>query len=119
MLKKTHKETKMKIGIYAVYDKKAKAYMPPWECQNNAVAIRKFGGAVNDEKSFIHRYPDDFDLYHIAFFDDNSGRYENVKEPVVLAKATDVLVQRPDTSIVGGNLDEKRDSVPAKAADVR
>ena len=63
----------MKIGIYAVRDTKAEAFMQPLFFNAEGIARRSFSEAVNDSKSIIGKYPGDFDLYKLGTFDDESG----------------------------------------------
>lgn len=83
----------MKTQIFAVYDKKAMMYLKPFPALNNSVALRMFSDIVIDPNTQFFRHGEDFDLYHIAYFDDNSGQFENVKNPIPLGKATDFQQQ--------------------------
>lgn len=59
--------------IYAVYDKKAEAYQMPFFSVNDATAIRMLSRAVLDSNSMLGANPEDFQLMHIAAFDDSVG----------------------------------------------
>jgi len=61
------------MNIYAVYDSKAEAYLKPFFCQNNAVAIRSFAGAAQQEGTDFHRYAGDYTLFQIGQYDEQSG----------------------------------------------
>lgn len=66
----------MTTEIYSVYDSKAMTYGQPFHAINDGVAIRMFGGAANDPETTLNKFPEDFVLYHLGRFDDQSGRYE-------------------------------------------
>lgn len=40
---------------------------------NNAAAIRNFGDIVRNDKSRYNAHPEDYDLYCVGEFDDNTG----------------------------------------------
>lgn len=82
----------MKNYVYSVFDKKARAYLQPFQAVNNPVAIRNFQAAVsNNPQSIFCQNPEDFELFHIGYFDDNSARYENVDNPIPVARALDFI----------------------------
>lgn len=83
----------MKVNYYSVFDKLAKVYLKPFPATNHSVAIRLFSDIVQDDKAPFFAHPEDYDLYAISYFDNSSGLFENLKNPVPLAKATDFAVK--------------------------
>lgn len=71
----------MKTEMYSVYDSKAQAYGLPFHAPNDAVALRIFGEAVNDPSTQLNKYPEDFVLFHLGRFDDQTAQFEitNIK----------------------------------------
>lgn len=63
----------MELNMYSILDTAAKAYNTPFCMQNDALAIRAFSHNVNDETTTINKNPEQFSLYHIGVFDDQSG----------------------------------------------
>lgn len=63
----------MKLKIYSVYDSKAKAYNSPFYLRNSGEATRGFSDVVNDGKSQISKYPEDYTLFELGEFDDEMG----------------------------------------------
>lgn len=59
--------------LVAVYDKAARAFLSPHFVMEIGQATRDFEDATKDEKSVISQHPEDYDLYYIADFDDQSG----------------------------------------------
>jgi len=59
--------------VFAIFDKKALAYMAPFFQPNELVAMRNVGSAVADEESLLGKYPEDYDLYQVGTWDDQSG----------------------------------------------
>lgn len=93
----------MMVRIYAVYDKKAEAYLAPFTFPHDGQALRAFSDTVNDESTQFYRHADDFDLYSLGTFDQESGEFQNEKH--FLAGARFVLEPVPDGPV--GSLDEK------------
>jgi len=73
----------MKNLIYAVKDIKIGSFLKPFICEGNVQAERIFQSAVNDDKTQLHQYPEDFQLWLIAQFDDESGQYKNMTPALV------------------------------------
>lgn len=63
----------MKLKIYSVFDSKAKAYNSPFYLRNSGEATRGFADVVNDGKSQISKYPEDYSLFELGEFDDETG----------------------------------------------
>ncbi|WNK12845.1 MAG: nonstructural protein [Microvirus sp.] len=72
----------MILQIFSVLDRKAKNYNLPFYCPTIEVAQRAFAQSVNDPASgMAYTHPEDFTLYHIGTFDDETG-YTTSFEPV-------------------------------------
>jgi hypothetical protein len=64
----------MILNTYSIYDSAAKAYIQPFFMHNDGLAIRAFQGNVNStEENNISKYPDQFTLYKIGTFDDQTA----------------------------------------------
>ena len=78
----------MTLKIYAIKDTKV-GFMQPFYQANNAVAIRSFTNAVNEEQTNnINRNLDDMELWHLGEFNDDTGEIKS--ELTFLCKAVDV-----------------------------
>lgn len=62
------------MNVYAIYDDKAEAYLQPWFAVNNAVALRNFQQAANDQSSQFNKHATDYTLFQIGEFDETTGR---------------------------------------------
>lgn len=63
----------MKQKVYAVYDKKARAYGQPMYFSNDAVAIRAIkANMVRDDDPF-RMFPEDYRLVLLGVFDSETG----------------------------------------------
>lgn len=66
------------MNIYAVYDNKAKAWLDPFVSINNAVAQRHFANGANQEGTQLNKNPEDYTLYHVGTWNDDTGECEKV-----------------------------------------
>lgn len=61
--------------MYAVRDTGARLYGNPFFSVRDEVAVRDFSQAVNDPQSAMYHAPEDFALYWLGSFDDESGDF--------------------------------------------
>lgn len=64
----------MKLQTFSIYDSKAKAYLPPWYMHNTDMALRVFADCCNATDHQFSKNPEDYTLFHIGEFDDESGK---------------------------------------------
>lgn len=62
----------MIYGLYAIRDVKT-GFMTPTMDSNDSAAVRNFFHAVRNSEGILYSYAQDFDLYHIADYDSDSG----------------------------------------------
>ncbi|AYP28836.1 MAG: nonstructural protein [Microviridae sp.] len=63
----------MKYKIFSIYDTKAGAWLDPFVSVNEAVAARHFENGTNQEGTNLYKNPEDFTLYLIGEWDDETG----------------------------------------------
>lgn len=68
------KQQNREIGIYAYYDREAKAYDIPFHSMSDLNAIRKFKIDADKDGSIINRFTTEFDLYKLGTFDMHKGK---------------------------------------------
>lgn len=78
----------MLVEVFAVYDSKARNYGQPFFCINPAIAIRAFQSTVESPESQLHKYPEDFSLFHLASFNDETGEFTARTNPTNLGLAS-------------------------------
>lgn len=59
--------------IFCILDEKANAFLTPFVSENAATATRALQGAANDKQSFLGLYPEDYSVYELGSFDDQTG----------------------------------------------
>ena len=62
----------MILGLYAIKDAKS-SFMPCTVDVNDATAIRNFEHAVRQQDSILASHPNDFALFKVGEFDNESG----------------------------------------------
>ena len=80
--------------VFAVRDSKAEAYALPFFLPRMEVALRSFRDAMKDPKHEMSRHPEDYSLWCLGEFDDNTGAMLAV-EPVLVARADDPPADAP------------------------
>lgn len=73
--------------IYSIRDQKAEYFTQPFFKKTHGEAERDFTMLVNDEKSQINKFPEDFDLYYIGDYDDQTGKMSPLDTPQHIVKA--------------------------------
>lgn len=72
----------MILQVMVLYDGKARAHMEPFFVKNVEIGCRAFAGAANDPAHSLFHYADDFTLFHLGEFNDETGRF-NLKPQAV------------------------------------
>lgn len=62
----------MKVKIYSIYDSKAKVWLQPQFLMNKGTAHRAFDATCNDKNSQFYKYAEDFTMFEIGDFDDET-----------------------------------------------
>jgi len=82
-------------SVVSVFDRAAQLYGQPVFVQAPGVAVRSFGDEVNRPgvENQMHQHPDDFDLFLLGQFDDESGLFLVDDGPSILARGKDLAVR--------------------------
>mgnify|MGYP000559693749 CR=1 FL=1 len=62
-----------KLKACSIHDVKAEAWMTPMFFQSSAQAVRSFGDAVRDGTSEFGKHPEDYNLFCVGEFDQDTG----------------------------------------------
>lgn len=81
----------MELKIYSIRDAKAEIYNAPFFQKTHGEAERNFTQLVNDEKSTVAKFPEDFDLYFLGTYDDNTGKVQPLDTPQHMLKAINIV----------------------------
>jgi len=84
-----------KLQIYSVQDQRANIFHAPFFVRTHGEAERTFQQVVNDDKTQVGQYPEDFNLYHIGEYDDGTGKISPLDTPKHIIKAIALKQSRP------------------------
>lgn len=77
----------MKIMIYSVYDSKTGVFGQPNFLINRGAALRAWQEAANDPQSNICKYPSDFTMFEIGYWEDETGTITMLDAKISLGTA--------------------------------
>lgn len=77
----------MNLQVLGVYDKKAKCYAQPFFQGNLDLGVRALAAAVNSEGTALYHHPEDFALFHLGTYNDETGAFNTPVQPVHVAEA--------------------------------
>lgn len=82
------------MPIVAVRDVKMSQFNNPMAVPSLGVAQRSFQDEVNrvDPNNTVNKYPADFALYHIGFYDTDKGILEPFPVPDLVVQASDLVI---------------------------
>lgn len=83
----------MKTNVYSVFDEKAKVFSNPFYQHNDALAERSFISVTIDPATQIFRTPEDYRLYRLAVFDDETGRFETLEIPELVVSGVEAQMK--------------------------
>jgi len=87
----------MNLNIYAILDLQAQRAVQPFMRENDAVAVRDFTAACAGGDSPFAKNPDDYVMYHIGTWDDETMRYNEDNEgfnPRRVMTGTEAVIDR-------------------------
>lgn len=84
----------MRYKIYSIRDRQAEVFDRPFYMISHGLASRAFTDEINrqDANNALSNHPEDFDLWHLGEFDDNSGEFHS-HEPKKILSGLDVSLR--------------------------
>lgn len=79
----------MKLQVFSIFDEKGAIFSNPFYMAHRGLAIRAFSDLVADNNSQVHKHPDDYKLYCLGEFDDNTGAFTCLPQPEFLQHGSD------------------------------
>jgi len=76
----------MKLNAYSIYDTASGTFMRPFFTTADGQALRSFKDISTDADHEIGKHPEDYTLYRLGIFNDNTGEF-TPEVPEVLATA--------------------------------
>lgn len=84
----------MILYVFSTRDRAADVFSQPFFSPTKGTAIRSFSDEINrvDVNNMLNKHPDDFDLYYLGTYDDNTGLFD-VERPSQVAVGKDLLLK--------------------------
>ncbi len=88
------KECRMKLKVFSIYDLKAQLYSSPSFMSTRAQAIRAFIDEAKKPDSKVALHPEDYRLYYIGTYEDETGTLCPEKENEDLGLAQHLISEK-------------------------
>lgn len=80
----------MKLQIYTIRDTKTEIYNTPLIfAVTHGEAERNFRDLANDQQGRVSKHPEDYDLYYLGVYDDQTASFQLEPNPKHIMKAID------------------------------
>lgn len=85
-------------NIYAIRDEKCEYYINTIQetPRNEPDVIRSFTEALTNKQSKLGKNPEDYSIYLIATFNDNTGQYKNIIPVKSIIRGSELYVQNTE-----------------------
>jgi hypothetical protein len=81
----------MLVKIFSIYDSKVKHWQHPQFLEKTGTIMRAFEEIANDPKHQVGQHPEDFVLYEIGTWNDDTGEIKMNKHVASLGRAIDFV----------------------------
>jgi len=81
----------MQLSVFSIKDKKANLFNQPFAVRTAAEAMRSVAQAAQDAQTSLGSFPEDFALYLVAHFDDDTGVMHVPKEPTRIEEISNLI----------------------------
>lgn len=81
----------MQLKMYSIRDSKTEIFNNPFFNHSHGEAERNFRDLVNDEKSMLFKYPEDYDLYYMGEYETTTGKISPIDSPAHMMKAVNLV----------------------------
>lgn len=78
-------------SIFTVYDTKAQAYLPPFILPRAEMAKRIFSDCINSDDHQFGKHPEDYTLFHLGNWDDDTAEYHLKNAPTSLGVGVEYI----------------------------
>ncbi len=83
----------MVLKMFCLYDRKSEIHQPPMFCHNTGHALRVFASYCNRPDQMLSQYPEDFQLFEIGTFDDQTAVVEKLDKPHLVCTVTELITE--------------------------
>lgn len=89
---KIQENFKIKLSVFAVFDRTTQQYLPPMFVPHDGLAERWFGEQVQTQNQ-IGKYPKEHDLVKLATWEPDTGKFANLDQPQTICNGGHVKRQ--------------------------
>jgi len=89
----------MMMYAYSILDSKTGMFSQPWFFNHDQTAFRTVNEAAKDPNSNLYKYPEDFHLYKIGVFDDNTAELAPTPLQAMGSIASLLAANRPQPTV--------------------
>lgn len=82
----------MKTQMYVIWDSKARVYHKPVHFHNDELALRAARNLVSDGDNEIRRNPEDFTLFHVGEYDDETASLQPSDKQRILCRFHEIQI---------------------------
>ena len=90
----------MRTKVFSVYDAKALFYGVPFFMPMVGMATRSFGDLIDDPRSAVNKHPEDYSLFLLGEFDDQSGVMVPQTAPSMIITGNEYLSSKKDKNVL-------------------
>jgi len=83
-------------NVFTIFDAKAEAYLPPFILPKTSMAKRTFADCVNSKDHQFGAHPEDYTLFTIGTFDDETAQYNLLLTPESLGLGVEYVINSPE-----------------------
>ncbi|AZL83006.1 nonstructural protein [Apis mellifera associated microvirus 22] len=80
----------MRLKMFSIRDSKTEVFNNPFFQKTHGEAERSFKQLSEDPKSTVSQFPEDYDLYFLGEYDDNTGKMDTLDTPQHVTKAVNL-----------------------------
>lgn len=85
----------MVLKMYCLYDRKTEFHHPPLYAHNTGHALRVFGDMFANPQLPFGKHPEDYQVFEVGSFDDQTATVLPVERPHLIAAGTELMVDKP------------------------
>lgn len=85
----------MRVNVYAFLDVKTNFFLPPMFFHNTPDAMRGVIRMSKNEHHPISEFPEDYQLFRLADYDDTTGHIKSLEKPERIATVQECLGHKP------------------------
>ncbi len=83
----------MKLMVFTIFDSKNQSHCRPIMQPSSGGMLRSFADLANDKQHPIGQHPEDYALYRVGEWDDETGKMVHDEKDTSLGRALDFVVQ--------------------------